>query len=440
MASPTRTAPQLPDKLLASVGVRLRLAAASVAILAAGSAVAPREAAAPSRTEERANPLIEEQVAVETPVALPFTGVRDAALLSRTHVVEVLPVRASAPDGVADDAGTPPPARLAGAGVVVSDGHVLTHALALDGRLAARILTADGRADDAVLAAYDPATGIVLLRTAPGLAPPAVMASASPGAGALGVAVGHTGGRPVAMPAFVASADERGVIVTAIGPGAAPGLPVFTLEGALVGILGAPGNGEVTLATRVVDRLIARAAAGDVPRSVGLTVQRLDGALTRAFGSRGVLVASVVPDGPAATAGIVSGDVLVGVDGRTITSLEEARDALATAATAPATTLRTVRRGRETAITVSAVSSYTLAHLSRRGDADDTARPAGAVLPASLLSTLNLPADTRVLSINGSAAASRAQAERALALRRPADVLHVRDVRGTYFVAVERAR
>jgi hypothetical protein len=62
------------------------------------------------------------------------------------------------------------------------------------------------------------------------------------------------------------------------------------------------------------------------------------------------------------------------------------------------------------------------------------------VLPASLLSTLNLPADTRVLSINGSAAASRAQAERALALRRPVDVLHVRDVRGTYFVAVERAR
>ena len=51
MASPTNTAPQLPDKLLASVGVRLRLAAASVAILAAGSAVAPREAAARSRTE-----------------------------------------------------------------------------------------------------------------------------------------------------------------------------------------------------------------------------------------------------------------------------------------------------------------------------------------------------------------------------------------------------
>jgi serine protease Do len=324
MASPTNTAPQLPDKLLASVGVRLRLAAASVAILAAGSAVAPREAAAPSRTEERANPLIEEQVAVETrwPSRSPACVTRAPVAHARRRGPAGSSVRTRRRRGRRRHAAA---ARLAGAGVVVSDGHVLTHALALDGRLAARILTAVGRADDAVLAAYDPATGIVLLRTAPGRAPPAVMASASPGAGALGVAVGHTGGRPVAMPAFVASADARRDRHRDRA-GRCAGLPVFTLEGALVGILGAPGNGEVTLATRVVDRLIARAADGDVPRSVCLTVQRLDGALTRAFGSRGVLVASVVPDGPAATAGIVSGDVLVGVDGRTITSLEEARE------------------------------------------------------------------------------------------------------------------
>lgn len=432
--------PPPPARLLASPRVRMRLIAVSAAILIVGSALAPREDAVPSRTEGRANPLIEEQVAAAAPAATPFSGVQDAARLPRAHVVEIHPARATGLDGVAFDLGTPPPIRLEGAGVVVSEDYVLTHATALDGRLAVRIVTADGRSDDAVLAAHDPATGLVLLRSRPGLAPPAVIASAPPVAGALAVAVGHIGRRPIALPASVATVSDLGVVVTADGPATAPGLPVFTLEGTLVGVMGVPGSGDVALAHRAVDRLIARAAAGEVPRSLGLTVQRVDGALARAFGTRGVLVSDVVQAGPAAKAGVVAGDVLVGVGETDVTSWEGARDALATSAAAPSATVRLVREGREIAVAVTAVSSYTLAHLALVEARGERAPLAGAVLSPPLLTTLALASEARVLSINGVGVGTLAQANRALALRRPVDVLRVRDVRGTYFVATERPR
>ncbi len=440
MAQPTHSAPPATGKLLASVGVRMRLVAASIAILSVGSALAPRQAVTPSRTEERANPLIEEQVAVAAPAAVPFSGVQDAARAPRAHVIEIQPARPTGLDGVASDVAEQVAVRLEGAGVMVSDVFMLTHATALAGRLAVRVDTADGRGGDAVLAAHDPATGLVLLRTTPGLAPPAVLASAAPAAGAMTVTVGHLGRRPLAVPAFVAVADEARVVVALDQSGTAPGLPVFTMDGSLVGVLGPRGSGDVVLATRIVDGLIARAAAGEVPRSFGLAVQRLDGALARAFGTRGVLVSEVVPDGPGSVAGLDAGDVLVAVGDTAVTTLDGAREALATAATAPAATLRILQRGAERAVEIAAVSSYAVAHLARVDPSRATAPTAGAVLPPAVLTALGLAGDAQVLSINGAAVTTRAQAERLLAGRRQTDVLQVRDPRGTWFVALEAAR
>lgn len=440
MAHPTDRSPKVPGRLLAAAGVRLRVAVASIAVLAAGSALAPREATPPSRTEERANPLIEEQVTVAAPSVAPFGGVQDAARLPRAHVVEILPARPTRRNETGIDSGPPGPTPLRGAGVFVSDGHVLTHASALDGRLAVRIVAADGRTADAVVSAFDAASRLVLLRTTPGLAPPAVIASAPPVAGDFCLAAGHVGGRAIALPAFIASASDRSVVVTAAGPGTAPGLPVFTLGGALVGVLGAPASGDVTLATRVVDLLIAQAAAGEVPRSLGITVQRLDGGLAQAFGPRGVLVASVVPGGPTAAAGLVAGDVLIGVDEADVGSPEDARQKLTAAAAASSTTLRLLRRNREVAVTVTATSSYALAHLNSLAAAGNSAPRAGAVLPVALVTALGLTDESRVLSINGSVVDTPAQAARALSARRPVDVLHLREAGSAYFVAVERVR
>ena len=153
-----------------------------------------------------------------------------------------------------------------------------------------------------------------------------------------------------------------------------------------------------------------------------------------------MLVSEVVPAGPAATAGLAAGDVLLGVDQADVTSLEGATSALAAAALAPATTLRTSRRGRERVIDVAAASSYSIAHLADLVPAPATATSAGAVLQPVLRTTLGLSAEAAVLSINGVAVQTRVQADRVLAARRPVDVLHVRDERGAWFVAIERAR
>ena len=206
-------------KILAPTAVRMRLIAISAAILAVGSALAPaRQGALPSRTEERANPLIEEQLTTSTPVAVTFSGVQDAARTSRTHVVEIRPVRRAVVDDVRSDIPRGAPLARGGAGVMVSDGYVLTHAAALDGRLAVEVVTDEGRAEDVVLAAYDPASGLVLLKSAPGLTPAAVLASGPPEAGSLAVAVGHDERRPIAQPAFVTLVGPGHVVITPAGP------------------------------------------------------------------------------------------------------------------------------------------------------------------------------------------------------------------------------
>ncbi len=427
-------------KLLGPIAARMRLMAASVAVLVVGGALAPpREDRAPSRTEERANPLIEEQVAaVSAPIQVDvFSSVQEAARLVRGHVIEVRADRPSGPVETVSDV----PGRtslLDGAGVVVSDGHVLTHATALGGRTSVRVATADGGVTDAALVAFDPPTGLALLRISSGVATAAVLASATPAAGSVAVAVGHAGGHPLTQPTFVTVAEPGRVLVTPAGPGTAPGLPVFTLAGTLVGVMGASGTGEVVPASGLVERLIASAAAGDMPRSFGLTLQRLDGGLTRVFGERGVLVSDVVPDGPAAQAGLSAGDVILAVGDTVVTSPDAVRDALT--APVPATTLRVLQRRRERAVDVAPVSSYAVAHLAHLAAVRGGAALAGAVLPPPVLAALGLPSDTHVLSVNGVTATTRPAADRALATPREVDVLHVRESRGARFVAMERAR
>lgn len=429
-------------KLLAPLSVRLRLIAASAAILVVGGALAPaREDGVASRVEERANPLIEEQVTAAPAVASPFRGVEEAATQPRVHVVEIQPVARPAPlEHVVSDLPAEPPPGPMGAGVVVSDTYVLTHATALEGRLTVSITTAAGGAADATLAAHDPATGLVLLRGPSGLAPPAVLASAAPAAGSLTVAVGHANRRPIALPTFVALAGQSHLVVAPVGPSLAPGLPVFNLGGALVGVMGTPGSGDVMLAAGAVDRLIASAAAGGLPRSFGFAVQRLDGALAGVFGKRGVLISDVVSAGPAAVAGIVAGDVLLAVGEQDVATPRDAGDALAAAANAERATLRVLRRGRERTVTMTAASSFTTAHLVRLAAARQPAPTAAVVLPPPLLQSLGLSAQAQVLSVNGTAAITRTQADRALAGRRQVQVLHLRDEGGAFFVAVENGR
>jgi serine protease Do len=119
---------------------------------------------------------------------------------------------------------------------------------------------------------------------------------------------------------------DRAIMTTAINPGLA-GAPLFDLEGRLLGLvsLGLATVGRYSLAIPVGLYLARREAmeAEAGPRSgrawVGFFPQAFDG---------GVIITGVVEGGPADRAGITRGDLVLSLDGQTVSSLRELYGAL----------------------------------------------------------------------------------------------------------------
>lgn len=115
------------------------------------------------------------------------------------------------------------------------------------------------------------------------------------------------------------------------------GGPLLNLNGQLVGINSAirvPRTGQelfgyavpVEGARKVVEQIMT---LGRVPRPhLGITPQDVTPSLARSQGlpvNRGVLIRQVAPDSPASIAGLLVGDIIVGMDGRTVLSLDDLR-------------------------------------------------------------------------------------------------------------------
>jgi serine protease Do len=226
-------------------------------------------------------------------------------------------------------------------GTIVTNHHVIEAAEEITVR------TIDGRELQAELVGSDEPTDIAVLRIRGGGRFPYVTFddASHVRVGDWVVAVGNPFGLEGTATAGIVSATGRRdagssayvdymQIDAPINRGNSGG-PTFDLRGNVIGVNSAifsPTGGNVGIgfaipantANAIVQQLLQ---SGRVTRGwIGVSIQPLDQDIARSLGleePRGALVASVVPDGPAARAGILQGDVILTFEGQRI---EDSRD------------------------------------------------------------------------------------------------------------------
>jgi S1-C subfamily serine protease len=128
--------------------------------------------------------------------------------------------------------------------------------------------------------------------------------------------------RHIVAPVFVTAASEDSYAIDAHGA-ALSGMPLYNLDGQAFAIATGSAHGTAYPAREALERLTVRAASGRaIDAALGMTFQALTAPLVRVFHPTGALVTSVVPSGPAASAGIVHGDVVTAIGEMTVDSPE----------------------------------------------------------------------------------------------------------------------
>jgi len=262
-----------------------------------------------------------------------------------------------------------------GSGVIFTpDGYVLTNAHVVAGAAKLRASFTDGQVRDAALVGEDADTDTAVLRlSGNSLSHAELGRSAALRVGQLVAAIGNPLGFQCTITAGIVSALGRtlrtpsgrmieSVIQTdaPLNPGNSGG-PLVSGAGRVIGINTAtiaPAQGicfaigidtAVWVATRLMrDGRIRRSRVGLSGQTVQIdTRQRRFHGLAQASG---MLVLEVVPDGPAAIAGVQPGDVVVTFDGGPVSGVDDMHRLLTAEKAGAAAGLRLLRRGELTTV------------------------------------------------------------------------------------------
>jgi len=386
-----------------NAGGRFLLALVSGAVLgacspSASTAVPPVEAAASTTLLPVAAQAVATPPAAAAPVQPLVTGLPDFTALVERYGPAVVNVRVdekpqarttqrrpqAPPDsieeflrrfGAPDMQGVDPreraPRRGEGSGFIVSpDGYIMTNAHVVNGATSVVVTMSDRREFDATVVGLDEQTDVAVIKVDGKNLPTVKIGDPSrlkPGQWV--VAIGSPFGMQNSVTAGIVSATSRDLpqeselpapafIQTdaAVNPGNSGG-PLFNLEGEVIGInsqiysqsggyMGLSFAIPIDIADNVRMQLVKN---GRVVRSkIGVRIQPVSAADAEAFGldrPRGALV-SEVEDGPARTAGIRPGDIVLSVDGRPVEGNTALSTFISTMAPGTSTELEVWRDGK----------------------------------------------------------------------------------------------
>jgi len=265
-----------------------------------------------------------------------------------------------------------------GSGFFVSaDGYVVTNNHVVDNASEVQVTMDNGETLDAKVIGVDPKTDLALIKVEGSNFPYVKLASQKARIGEWVLAVGNPFGLGGTVTAGIVSAQHRDIgagpyddfmqIDASVNKGNSGG-PTFNLAGEVVGVntaIFSPSGGNVGIAFAIPASTVENVVAslkdkGSVTRGfIGVQMQPVTKEIAEAIGlkePKGALVAEAIKDGPAAKAGVKTGDTIVAVDGERINEARDLSRRVAQVAPGKSLSLTLYRDGKERNVTLEVAS------------------------------------------------------------------------------------
>lgn len=309
-----------------------------------------------------------------------------------------------------------------GSGVIVSpEGYILTNNHVVDGATQVKVTLSDKREFDAKIIGTDPKTDVAVLKiNAPDLKPITIGDSSKVQVGDTALAIGDPFGVGQTVTSGIISATGRGNLGiedyedfiqtdAPINPGNSGGA-LINDRGELVGINtailthseGSEGIGfavPANLARQVMNEILTN---GKVVRAyMGILPQDMTTDMAKAFNEkqpRGVVIGDVTPDSPAQHAGLQRGDILLEVNGKSVTSANQLRMSISMMEPGTDVKLKVLRDGSERDLNVKLAEMPTETAANNSNGDDSTKALEGVQvsnLSPDLADQLGLPSSSK---------------------------------------------
>jgi serine protease Do len=260
-----------------------------------------------------------------------------------------------------------------GSGFFISpDGYAVTNNHVVDGADKVEVTADDGKVYKAKVIGTDPRTDVALIKVEGGSDFPfAKLSDKKPRIGDWVLAVGNPFGLGGTVTAGIVSASGRDIgngpyddfiqIDAPVNKGNSGG-PAFNTEGEVMGVntaIYSPSGGSVGIAFSIPASTVKTVIAqlkdkGSVSRGwIGVQIQPVTADIADSLGlkkAEGALVAEPQANGPAAKAGIESGDVITAVNGEQVKDARELARTIGGLAPGAAVKLNVLHKGKDTVV------------------------------------------------------------------------------------------